>query len=53
MADVEVGFGIFWNITGLRGSQDKDFWNFIKKFDFISLYEIWVKETDWETFKAF
>lgn len=34
---------IFWNIAGI-GRQGKDFWNFVKEYDFISLSETWLEE---------
>lgn len=41
---VEEGECFFWNIAA---NKDKDFWNFIGKFDFISMCETWVEEEGW------
>jgi len=32
-------------------NKDKEFWRFLKEFDFISLYETWVEEKEWESLK--
>lgn len=37
---------IFWNIAGL-GNKDKEFWKYVKGFDFVSLSETWVDEKGW------
>lgn len=29
---------IFWNIAGI-GNKDKEYWSYIKRFDFVSLSE--------------
>lgn len=33
------------------GNKDKEFWKYIKNFDFISLCETWVEEKAWEGWK--
>lgn len=42
---------IFWNMAGI-GNKDRDFWNYIKGFDFISLSETWMDEKTWENWKG-
>lgn len=34
---------MFWNVAGI-GGKDVEFWNFIKRFDYIGLGEIWITE---------
>jgi len=43
---------IFWNVAGLK-KKDRDFWKYIKEFDFISLCETWVEEKDWNKLKGY
>lgn len=31
--------------------KDRDFWNFIEEFQFVSLVETWVGAKNWEKFK--
>lgn len=42
---------LFWNVAGLE-RQDKEFWRFIKDFDFVSLCETWVNENSWDRIKG-
>lgn len=42
---------VFWNVAGI-GKKDRDFWNYIKGFDFIGLNETWVDEKGWEFWKG-
>ena len=37
---------MFWNTR--VSNKNKDFWNYIDKFDFISLCETWLKENEWK-----
>lgn len=37
---------IFWNISGAT-NKDKEFWKYIKDFDFVSLSETWLDENGW------
>lgn len=39
-----------WNIAGVR-RQDIGTWEFIKDFDFVSLCETWVMESEWRRMK--
>ena len=41
---------IFWNVAGL-GRQDRDFWEFVKEYDYIGLSETWVEEKGWNNIK--
>lgn len=34
------------------GNKDRDFWNYIKGFDFISLSETWMDEKRWENWRG-
>ena len=34
---------LFWNVAGIWG-KDVEFWEYIKRFDFVSLSEIWNEE---------
>ncbi|CAD6234226.1 GSCOCG00012371001-RA-CDS [Cotesia congregata] len=38
---------LFWNVAGLR-SKDKEFWDYVCKFDVIGMTETWVEEKGWE-----
>jgi exonuclease III len=40
----------FWNVAGI-GNKDKEFWRYVKEFDFISMCETWLEETAWEKMK--
>lgn len=42
---------VFWNMAGV-GNKDRDFWNYIKGFDFISLSETWMDEKRWENWRG-
>ncbi|KAK1123249.1 hypothetical protein K0M31_008879 [Melipona bicolor] len=42
---------LFWNVAGLE-RKDKDFWNCVKKYDFIEMTEIWVDYRGWERLKG-
>ncbi|CAD6222085.1 GSCOCG00011712001-RA-CDS, partial [Cotesia congregata] len=52
--NVKVGGGgirlIFWNVAGIR-NKDKEFWEFLERFDVIRLTETWVEEKDWDVMK--
>ena len=37
---------MFWNTR--VSNKNKDFWNYIDKFDFISLCETWLEENEWK-----
>lgn len=37
---------IFWNVAGIA-NKDKEFWEYIRKFDFVSLSETWIEEQGW------
>lgn len=37
----------FWNIAGML-NKDKQFWDYIKYFDFIGLTETWIEEKYWK-----
>lgn len=41
---------VFWNVAGI-GNKDKEFWRYIKGFEFISLSETWVDERSWEIWR--
>jgi len=41
---------LFWNVAGL-GNKDKEFWGYVRCFDFVSLCETWVDEKGWEGIK--
>lgn len=34
-----------------EGNKDKDFWSYIKGFDFVNLSETWLEEKRWERLK--
>jgi len=36
------------NIMFCVNNKDKDFWNYVGKFDFVSLCEIWLQENEWK-----
>ena len=38
---------MFWNIADVR-NKDKNFWNYVDKFDFVSLCETWLEENEWK-----
>lgn len=38
---------LFWNVARIR-NKDKEFWKYIKEFDYIGLYETWAEEKGWE-----
>lgn len=40
----------FWNIAGML-NKDKQFWDYIKDFDFIGLTETWIEEKHWKRMK--
>lgn len=31
--------------------QDKDFWRYIERYDYIGLYETWVNEKGWDNIR--
>ncbi|KYM96255.1 hypothetical protein ALC62_13071 [Cyphomyrmex costatus] len=41
---------LFWNVAGIE-NKDRDFWNYIKGFDYISLCETWIDEKGWDKLK--
>jgi len=41
---------LFWNVAGL-GNKDKEFWSYVRSFEFVSLCETWVDEKEWEGLK--
>lgn len=40
----------FWNMAGLY-NKDRQFWDYIKSFDYIGLIETWVDEKQWNKIK--
>jgi len=38
---------IFWNVAGVI-SEDEEFWEFVKEYDFVSLEETWMDGKSWE-----
>lgn len=32
--------------------QDKEFWEFVKRYDYLSLYETWLEESGWKRIKG-
>lgn len=36
---------IFWNIAGLK-KKDREFWEYIEKFDMIGMCETWIEEKE-------
>lgn len=41
---------LFWNVAGV-GNKDEKFWEFVSSFDYISMFETWLEEKDWDSFK--
>lgn len=41
---------VFWNVARI-GNKDKEFWRYIKRFEFISLNETWIGEKSWEIWR--
>lgn len=41
---------LFWNVAEI-GRQDKEFWEYIKGFDFVTLGETWIEEKNWNKLK--
>lgn len=41
---------MFWNVAGI-GNKDKEFWRYIRTYDFISLSETWM-EKGWEKIRG-
>jgi len=41
---------MFWNVAGL-GSKDKEFWGYVRSFDYVSMCETWVDKKGWEGIK--
>jgi len=40
---------IFWNVAGIKKKMgDRDFWDYITKYDFISMIETWIDSKGWE-----
>lgn len=53
--DEEIGIDkevkiLFWNVAGVF-NKDREFWKYIKKYDFISLCETWIEEGSWNNLK--
>jgi len=42
---------LFWNVAGL-GNKDKEFWEYVRSFDFVSLCETWVDVKGWKWLKG-
>ncbi|XP_071577333.1 uncharacterized protein [Temnothorax nylanderi] len=38
---------MFWNVAGLS-RKDRDFWDYLKKFDIVNLTETWIEEKGWK-----
>jgi len=36
---------VFWNVAGVK-SKDRDFWDYLEKFDVIGLCETWIEERE-------
>lgn len=47
----DTGKMVFWNVAGVS-NKDKDFWNYIRNFEFVGLTETWVEEKGWERLKS-
>jgi len=41
---------VFWNITRVK-RKDRDFWDYLGKFDVIGLCETWIEEREWGSLK--
>jgi len=41
---------VFWNVAGIK-SKDRNFWDYLEKFDVIGLYETWIEERQWGSLK--
>lgn len=37
---------LFWNVAGIK-KKERDFWNYIERFDVIGLCETWLEEKEW------
>lgn len=37
---------LFWNVAGIK-KKEKDFWNYIERFDVVGLCETWLEEKEW------
>lgn len=37
---------VFWNVAEL-GNKDKEFWEELKRWDVMLLFETWVEEKEW------
>lgn len=42
---------MFWNVAGI-GNKDKEFWRYIRTYDFISLSETWMEKKRWEKIRG-
>lgn len=42
---------MFWNVAGI-GNKDKEFWRYIRTYDFISLSETWMEKKGWEKIRG-
>lgn len=40
-----------WNVAGIDNT-DKEFWEYVGKFDYISLCETWTTEEKWDRIKG-
>lgn len=38
---------LFWNVAGLK-KKDREFWNYIERFDVVGLCETTIEEKDWK-----
>jgi len=41
---------VFWNVAGIQ-NKDRDFWDYLEKFDVIGLCETWIEEREWGSLK--
>lgn len=37
---------LFWNVAGIK-KKERDFWNYIERFDVVGLCETWLEEKEW------
>lgn len=38
---------MFWNVAGIS-RKDRDFWDYVKKFDIVNFTETWIEEKGWK-----
>lgn len=36
---------LFWNVAGIK-KKERDFWNYVERFDVVGLCEIWLEEKE-------